>query len=141
MSTHSAGQRRKVNDAALAGVNQVRNRRAGNQHHRGEVDIENLAPESRIDLLDGPAADQVPGIVDQNVQPAEQRYGLPDHLLRAGLVGDIGLKALYDCTGRRKAFDFLGALAALVVVNGDVAALPQQFFRNRAANPLASAGD
>src|SRR5262249_28459096 len=109
---------------------------------RREVDAEDLVPEREVDLLELAPGHQGAGVVDQDVQAAQELDGLADDAGRLGLVPQIRFDDQRALTGR---FGLLGERArggvALEAVQADVRARVDQPLGDGGADALRCSRD
>src|SRR5258708_7531398 len=134
---HQPGDRRHVDDGAAAGRPELRDAVLAAEEHAVEIDRVDATPLLEAGLLDG-ADGADPGIVDDDIEPAESGGGAPEIgdpiLFRRHVVGEK----------ERRAADLAGDLAtARLVAIGDRDAGPLlgKAPGDRAPEPRGGAGD
>ncbi len=84
-----AGDRAEVDDVAVARADQMRQAEARHAHQPEHVRLDHLPLVDVARLPDGVAAAREPGVVDEDVEPAEVGEGLLDEALAACRVGHV----------------------------------------------------
>ena len=75
MATCATGEGREIDDAALVRRGEVRQGIAGNKHRAGQIDVQCALPKGKVQHFDGAPADEVAGVVDQDVESPEKFRG------------------------------------------------------------------
>jgi hypothetical protein len=136
------GERGHGDDPAAARLLQVRDRRPHGPERRAEIDVHHRGVVIVGHRLDALAADQMPGVADQDVQPAEELGRSRDQRVDLGGVGDIGLQ---DGRPAAELGDQLAGLLGLVgrvaVMHDDLGPGLRQAEGDGGTDPVTGSGD
>ena len=136
------GERGKIDDAALSGLDQLRPSRPRHPHHGGHVDVDNLLPKSAVNVRDAAPANDVARGVDEHIQSAEKLGGGGDQSAGGSFLREIRLKNFGFAAGfRGEGLELFRAGLARMIMDGNVGSRRNELLNDGLTEALAAARD
>ena len=146
MAAFAAGEGGEVHDAGAAaglrGGDEMRGGGAGDAAHAADIEGDHIRPESVVGFEQGAAADEGAGVIDQDVEAAEEGDGLGDEGVALLGGGEIGRGAgAAAAEGRGFGRERARALATGAIVDEHVATRAEQVRADGETDALGAGGD